>query len=216
VDNYLDSDLGNELIYSKGVLEFVTVSGEYCGFLEKSDNYSKHEFFNKSLKLLPLLYLKAVLLPKIDTLTDSFAEKFVTEYDWNLIKQRIATKLGNYDGFVEISDLQAPNLLENSSFSISECFSDVYQELKDFISIYQLGSTDSMEEALWECSQNFQQSWGQKVLAIVSNFHQIVFGADEIEEDSDEEDNLQTIDNKQNSWVDNFFQKREEADFFDY
>ena len=215
-DNYFDSELENELIYSKGVLEFVTVAGEYCGFLEKSDNYKRNDFFDKSLKLLPLLYLKTVLLPKIDTLTDSFAEKFVTEYDWNLIKERIAEKLGNYDGFVEVTDLLAQNTLDHSSFSISECFADVYQELKDFISIYQLGSNDSMEKALWECTQNFQQSWGQKVLAIVANFHQLVFGLDEIEEDSSDEKKMEFADNKQKNWVDNFFNKKEEADFFDY
>ena len=51
------------VIFDKNVIEFVTVAAETCGFLERTETLSKDEFVDTSLKMLPLLYLKANLLP---------------------------------------------------------------------------------------------------------------------------------------------------------
>ena len=54
-----------KVIYSHDTLEFVTVSAEFCAFLEQSEGRDKREFVETMLKLLPLLYLKACLLPEV-------------------------------------------------------------------------------------------------------------------------------------------------------
>ena len=132
-----ESGFENELVYSQNVIEFVTVAGEYCGFSESISNFSRKEFIEKSLKLLPLLYLKSTLLPKIESISDVVNEKFVAEHDWVFIKENISQKLGSYDSFIEVSDLMNPTTIDSTSLSISECFADIYQDLRDFISLYQ-------------------------------------------------------------------------------
>ena len=52
----------DERIYSKNIIEFVTVSAEYCAFIERVPELEKEEFLDKIIKILPLLYLKATLL----------------------------------------------------------------------------------------------------------------------------------------------------------
>ena len=52
----------DERIYSKNIIEFVTVSAEYCAFIERTPELEKEEFVDKIIKILPLLYLKATLL----------------------------------------------------------------------------------------------------------------------------------------------------------
>lgn len=52
----------DERIYSKNIIEFVTVSAEYCAFIERVPELEKEEFLDKITKILPLLYLKATLL----------------------------------------------------------------------------------------------------------------------------------------------------------
>ena len=54
-------------IYAHDTLEFVTVAAEYCALLEKSEERTEDELVGTLLKLLPLLYMKAQLLPDVDT-----------------------------------------------------------------------------------------------------------------------------------------------------
>ena len=54
-------------IYSRNVVEFVTVAVEFCGFIEKSQEISALDFSLAINKILPLTYLKASMLPKIDS-----------------------------------------------------------------------------------------------------------------------------------------------------
>jgi hypothetical protein len=56
-------DSFSHVVYSKNVLEFVTVSNEFCNILENCGEYTKKDFIGIALKILPLLYLKAVVLP---------------------------------------------------------------------------------------------------------------------------------------------------------
>ena len=54
-------------VYSRDVMELVTVAVEYCAFLEKTEERTRMDFVDTMMKLLPLLYLKAALLPKYET-----------------------------------------------------------------------------------------------------------------------------------------------------
>ena len=45
----------DERIYSKNIIEFVTVSAEYCAFIERVPELEKEEFLDKITKILPLL-----------------------------------------------------------------------------------------------------------------------------------------------------------------
>ena len=54
-------------IYERNTLEFVTVALEYCTFVETAGNTGLFDFVDKATKLLPLLYLKASLLPEVES-----------------------------------------------------------------------------------------------------------------------------------------------------
>ena len=53
----------NNPIYERNTLEFVTVALEFCTFVETAGERELFDFMDKAVKLLPLLYLKATLLP---------------------------------------------------------------------------------------------------------------------------------------------------------
>jgi hypothetical protein len=53
----------SQVIFDRNVIEFVTVAAEFCGFLERAEGMKRDKFVDTSLKILPLLYLKASLLP---------------------------------------------------------------------------------------------------------------------------------------------------------
>ena len=69
----------DERIYSKNIIEFVTVSAEYCAFIERTPELERDEFIDKIIKILPLLYLKATLLSPEEPEEEGYTERFVTE-----------------------------------------------------------------------------------------------------------------------------------------
>lgn len=160
----------NQFIYSKNVIELVTVVAETCLLLENCGQLSKEEFIQKSVKLFPLLYLKTTLVEMEETDDDS-SERFVTEDDYLYIKQQIETLLGADDAFLEVFHPDMPYSDTPIASFVSENIADIYQELKDFAANYQIGETYIMESALYNYLQAFAEHWGQKLLNILRALH---------------------------------------------
>lgn len=57
----------NNPIYERNTLEFVTVALEFCTFVEAAGQNGLFDFMDKAVKILPLLYLKATLLPEVES-----------------------------------------------------------------------------------------------------------------------------------------------------
>ncbi len=162
-------------IYSSATIEFITVANEYCGFLELQNQFPAKDFVDKSTKLLPLLYLKACLLPKFEPRLDDVPEKFVSEYDYNHINNNIAEKLGEHNDFLEVfhDDMQYSDTPILSSVSENLC--DIYQDLKNTLSNFELAAEDVMNDAMFECQSNFETLWGQALVNALRALHQMRF-----------------------------------------
>ncbi|MBN2668240.1 MAG: DUF5063 domain-containing protein [Bacteroidales bacterium] len=194
-------------VYSKNIIEFVTVAAEYCNFIENVSSSEKKDFFDKSIKLLSVIYLKACFLPKLENIFEEGNEKFVTEEDWLNIQNNVKQKLGKHDEFV---DAYAPFMAQEMdavNISISEIFADIYQDLVDFVTLYRIGHEESMNDAIWECQQNFEQYWGPRLLAALSAMHPILYGNTDWSETKVDEENK---DNEPNTvdWI--FTQRKKE------
>ncbi|PLX05461.1 MAG: DUF5063 domain-containing protein [Marinilabiliales bacterium] len=170
----------DHIVYSKDVLEFVTVAAEYCGYIETFEEDKTSDFLSRSQKILSLLYLKTMLLPEIEAIEEE-TEKFVTEFDWIRISEKVASRLGEHDLFVEVPESAVLQPDDISSVSLSEIFADIYQDLKDFISLYQMGNHDTMNDALFFCKLNFEQYWGQRLLVTMTAIHNLLHGAEDID-----------------------------------
>ena len=76
----------SQTIFDKNVIEFVTVAAEFCAFLERAERMKRSTFVDTSLKILPLLYLKASMLPKCETIGDEALETYVTEEIYEILR----------------------------------------------------------------------------------------------------------------------------------
>ena len=83
-------------------MEFVTVAAEFCGFLERVSEQKRSQFVDTALKLLPLLYLKASLLPECERMEDFDPETFVTESDYEQLRREVAALMGDRDDYLEV------------------------------------------------------------------------------------------------------------------
>lgn len=78
----------NNPIYERNTLEFVTVALEFCTFVENAGNTGLFDFLDKAVKILPLLYLKATLLPEAEEEEDAEPELTVTEDMYESVRNR--------------------------------------------------------------------------------------------------------------------------------
>lgn len=162
-----------EGIYSRSSIEFITVANEYCAFLDLHQEFSPKDFVNKATKLLPLLYLKASLLPRLEQELDEEIGKFVSEYDYNNIINSVAEKLGERNDYLEVfhEDMQYSDTPIVAY--ISENLADIYQDLKDVLSNFELAAEEVMNDALAICQANFESFWGQALTNALRALHQI-------------------------------------------
>jgi hypothetical protein len=177
-----DDTLFSDVVYSRNVIEFATVANEFCAFAESVNDLTRKDFLGKLQKLFPLLYLKASLLPQVsEEDAEESPEKFVTEEDYLFILRKLSSKLGEFDSYPEIFEPGTPLGEANVEANISENVADIYQDLKDFILAYRIGTIDVMRAALWECKNNFEQYWGQRLVNGLRAIHQLIYGNSVIE-----------------------------------
>lgn len=193
-----------ENIFEKNTLEFLTVANEYCGFLEKSEKYTRKDFIAKMQKILPLLYLKAAMLPETDDYADGEAEVFLSEYDYEYIKNKTSQRLGSVDGYINIFPTE-DNYAEYEQAEISECAADIYQDLKNFAENCRSGSEEAMSAALTQCRNNFKDYWGMRLISLQAAFHRAAYL--NTDDDNNEEDtSLQNEEYNGNSLINNFLE----------
>jgi hypothetical protein len=161
-------------LYSRKVIDMLTVSNEYCLFMEKANDYTKVELFQYIQKLLPLIYLKASLLPEIPVNDESAAEHFVTEEQWENLFNVLSGKLGS-DNYYFFIDLHEKSHSDPIRASLSENLTDLYQDLKDFVLLYQKPLRSSQENAVRDCKNLFETRFGYRLVNAQQAIHYILY-----------------------------------------
>jgi hypothetical protein len=126
------------------------------------------------------MYLKASLLPQLDSFFEDGNEKFVTEADWTDINESLKEKFGTANDYFEVFDEKINETEGSVISSISENMADIYQDIKDFLLLYQTGTGEVMNDAVWECRMNFENFWGQKLVNSMRAIHKFIYSGEEI------------------------------------
>jgi hypothetical protein len=174
-------------VYSRNVIEFTAVAAEFCKYAEHASELKGDEMLKILQRLLPLLYLKASLLPQLEPFFEDGNEKFTTEADWSMIRESFMQLLGTADDYLEIFDEKFEVSEAPVPVSISENMADIYQDLKDFLLLYQTGTREVMNDAVWECRMNFENYWGQKLLNSMRAIHKFIYSGEIIGKAADKE-----------------------------
>jgi hypothetical protein len=175
-------------VYSRNVIDFVAVANEFCKYAERASGLKGDELLRILQRILPLMYLKASLLPLLEPYFDEGNEKFVTESDWVSIHDTLRRKFGSADDYLEVFDDRIKDVEGPVLSSISENIADIYQDIKDFLLLYQTGTGEVMNDALWECRMNFENIWGQKLVNALRAIHRFIYSGEEIENISENRD----------------------------
>lgn len=175
-------------VYSRNVVEFVAVANEFCKYAEQAHRLKGDELLKILQRILPLMYIKASLLPALEPVFDDGNEKFVTESDWNRINEVLSEKFGTADQYFEIVVNESGESEDIKASSIAEDMTDIYQDIKNFLLLYQTGTNEIMNDAIWECRMNFETIWGQKLVNSLKAIHKFIYSGEEIGRREVEED----------------------------
>ena len=177
-----------DIVFSRNTVEFVTVAAEFCAYIERSNEHDRKDFVDTLLKLLPLLYIKAQMLPDEEKISDEEQQDFVSEDSYEIVRMTIFDLLADKDSYLDVfvSDMKYSDTPVTKS--ISEDIADIYQDIKNFVSLFQIGINETMHDAIIECNEHFRQYWGQTLVNTMRALHDIRYNTtldDEEEEGND-------------------------------
>jgi len=169
-----------DIAYSQPVVEFVTVGAEYCAFLEQSQGRDKTALADTLLKLLPLLYVKAQLLPHVEGGASFGTETYVTEQDYNWLRAILADVLGDEDEYEDVVRGDAMETDDIRWMRISEGLADIYQPVRDFVECFRNGVAENIEDALWALNDSFELYWGGNLVDVLRRLHRLKYGTPQV------------------------------------
>lgn len=164
-----------EIVLSKYTEDFVRVALEFCVLVEKTRKDEKSNFIENMTKVLPLLYLKASIIPEISEYYDSEMENKVSEKLYAEVEENLSEILGEDNLYLETFH---PDIRLSDSpvaVKISEDLADIYQDIGNFIGIFKNGQKETMNDSLVICIQNFQKYWGQRLVNALRALHHIKY-----------------------------------------
>jgi len=166
-------------IEEKNSKELFLVASQYCTFIDNIHTFEKEQIIDYLLKITPLMYLKGSLVPEIKIDDNASCEQFFSEEQYEFLYLALKEKLEKID-FFESYNWQ---LNEVETKSLCEILADIYQDMKDFLLLYNKNTLTAQESALFLLQINFMERWGRKIADLLPYLHHLAFPV--IEEDTE-------------------------------
>lgn len=157
------------------IKDFIKSAWNFCQVLEQASQKRTGEFFGELQQLLPDLYMKAARLPMPKYCYEEEQATFVKEDDYAAIHNALQQKFELFTGITGMSPGTLPNHHELVSFSLAENFADLYEELKNFVKLYDVGLPQSMNDAIWLCRKSFENSLGIRITESLKALHNLIY-----------------------------------------
>ena len=169
------------------LLEIVSLAKDFCELCENSAEFTRIEFTDRSLDLLPRIYWNFFdLHPEGVSLGEfDYFSSYVNEELYEDIRKGIAAVMGEYDIFLDTFEEDMQYSETPISASISEGMADLFQSLFDFVSIVRDSEGLQIEDAYMNCREDFENYWSQTLCNILKALNNIKYGSRNNEEEYD-------------------------------
>lgn len=172
------TQLPDDITMGKNALEMLIVANEFCLFMEEMEDKPKKPVYDFVHRVMPLMYTKGSLLPDVEVEYPEANMRFVTEEQWEQLFTQLREKFGKDDEFW-IIDPEYINETEPLKASLSENLADIYQDMKDFILLYQKNTIAARQNALSDCKELFSDHWGYRISKIMMQLHHLIYNTEE-------------------------------------
>lgn len=144
------------------LLDLVGLAKSYCDLCQSAREFSKEEFIDHALNLLPRIYWNFFDLEAGVSLGESeYFSDYVDEILYGQVQSSIASVMGASDMFLDTFEEDMKYSETPISSSVSECMADIFQPLFNFVSIVHDSEGSQMQEAFISCKEDFESYWSQ-------------------------------------------------------
>lgn len=158
-------------------VEFADVARRYCNLIENGDKLTAGELVIQAAPLLAELYMQGLRLPEGPPAAEDFdAEPVSTKANFKMA-QAIDKKLAHYCAYWGIvAPFQSPTG-ENSPLqgTIGDDLADIHRDLKYGLAIYDIGTEQSSQEAVWQWRFGLANHWGEHLVSCLYAIHYLLF-----------------------------------------
>ncbi len=194
-------DPASHAVFSDEVISFVRQANDYSTFLEERPQTERSAWVREARLRLAGLYYGFSLLPVFRNQLDEALEQFVTEEDWNQVKNQVLELLGRFDDYLEVFDESMQESEGPVVRKISDDLADIYQDIKDFVSLYHISTPEIMNDALAECQQHFVEYWGQKAVNVLRALHNLEYGEADLDEEEEADGPQREQEPRTDHWI---------------
>lgn len=165
--------MNNNVKLTPNELAFIALTNEYCHVAENCGNSSRHDFIGNLLKLLPRIYISAFDLPSQIALTDTEIDPYLSENQYDEIRNSINLLLAQDDVYLEVFEEDMKYSDTPIAVSISENVADLYQEFFNIVASVKDKDTSEQQDLLSICKENFNNYWGQTLCNVLRALHNV-------------------------------------------
>ena len=132
------------------------------------------------------------MLPEDEPISDEAPETFVTEETYEVIRLTLTELFAQYDTYLDVFVAEMKYSDTPVTKSISEDLADIYQDIKNFVTQFQIGINETMHDAILECSEHFRLYWGQTLVNTLRALHELEYNTtdDDANEESPEDEDF--------------------------
>ena len=152
-------------------LDFLAAARAFRAVLEQ-DDVEERQFARHVRNAVARVYLAAALMgPPTAAETDELPASTRDRRDSDALRERLRTRFGDADGFVEIFDAAGVDGIKQRPLrsSLSGELVEIDEDLADAIAWLETGATD----ALWQVRFDFEQHWGRHAVDVLRPLHQL-------------------------------------------
>lgn len=164
--------------YSGRLFELTGIAKSYCDLCSEASEFTKSEFTDRALDLLPRLYWHFFDLESdgVALGESDFFSSYVDETLYEEIRGRIASVMGGDDVFLDTFQEGMQYSDTPISASISEGMADMFQPLFNFVNIVKDSEGTQIEEAFMQCKEDFENYWSQVLCNVLKALNSIKYG----------------------------------------
>lgn len=183
-DENIEQEEDYQQAFSRGALEFATVAREYCVFAENAGRYAKADYLRVASRLLPLLYMKAAMLPETRRASDDDLPEIVDYETYESVRRGVRARLTGHDDYLTAQKEDFRLSETPIAASISEDMADIYQDVRNFCEQYHSGDNAVMNDALALVAEKFRTYWGQRACDALGAIHAALYGGDDLADEA--------------------------------
>ena len=127
------------------------------------------------------------MLPNEERINDEDLEDFVSEDSYEILRINISDLLGDKDTYLDVFVEEMKYSDTPITKNISEDLADIYQDIKNFVCLFQVGINETMHDAIIECNEHFRLYWGQRTVNTLRALHDIAYNTNPDEENSEDD-----------------------------